>query len=202
MPTSSVPRPRWLCVAIGTSSRIRSMSVGAYPASASRSAARPATSPCAHGQALIPVASTPTTRFDPVLGRRGDPDQRDHLLRREARDRRRPSHRPAGGDAHLGPDGALALARCCARSSPRSPRRSALRRGRRRRSPRRTPPGTATCARPSGRGAGRRCIRSRQPSPSRHHLAGCGSPSARRSRPRARGRARREARMPACPTTR
>ena len=41
------------------------MSVGTYPASASRSAARPATSPCAHGQALIPLASTPTTRFVP-----------------------------------------------------------------------------------------------------------------------------------------
>ena len=35
------------------------------PASASRSAARPRTSPCAHGQALIPVASTPTTRRAP-----------------------------------------------------------------------------------------------------------------------------------------
>ena len=65
VPTSSVPRPRWLCVASGTSSRIRSTS-SPKPASASRSAARPRTSPCAHGQALIPVASTPTTRRAPA----------------------------------------------------------------------------------------------------------------------------------------
>ena len=65
VPTSSVPRPRWLCVAIGTSSRICSIDGASKPASASRSAARPATSPCAQGQALIPVASTPTTRRAP-----------------------------------------------------------------------------------------------------------------------------------------
>ena len=39
--------------------------------------------PCAHGQALIPVASTPTTRRVPPGGS-GDPDQRDHLLRRQS----------------------------------------------------------------------------------------------------------------------
>ena len=129
------------------------MSPPSKPASASRSAARPATSPCAHGQALIPVASTPTTRVVTVLGRRGDPDQRDHLLRRETRDRRRAPHRPARGDVHLGPNGALPLhdvARdqlCDLLDDPR------LAEARRRRSPRRTPPGSATCARPSGRGA-------------------------------------------------
>ena len=63
VPTSSVPRPRWLWVAMGTSSRICSIASASKPASVSRSAARPATSPCAHGQALIPVASTPTTRL-------------------------------------------------------------------------------------------------------------------------------------------
>ena len=41
------------------------MSPPSKPASASRSAARPATRPWAHGQALIPVASTPTTRREP-----------------------------------------------------------------------------------------------------------------------------------------
>ena len=41
------------------------MSPPSNPASASRSAARPATRPWAHGQALIPVASTPTTRREP-----------------------------------------------------------------------------------------------------------------------------------------
>ena len=41
---------------------MRSTSSSSKPASSSRSAALPRTSPCAHGQALIPVASTPTTR--------------------------------------------------------------------------------------------------------------------------------------------
>ena len=62
VPTSSVPWPRWLCVASGTSSRMRSTSPSAKPASSRRSAAAPRTSPCAHGQALMPHASTPTTR--------------------------------------------------------------------------------------------------------------------------------------------
>ena len=62
VPTSSVPRPRWLCVASGTSSRMRSTSPSANPASSSRSLAAPRTSPCAQGQALMPEASTPTTR--------------------------------------------------------------------------------------------------------------------------------------------
>ena len=62
VPTSSVPLPRWLCVASGTSSRMRSTSPSAKPASSSRSAAAPRTSPCAHGHALMPHASTPTTR--------------------------------------------------------------------------------------------------------------------------------------------
>ena len=44
-----------------------------------------------------------------VLGCGRDADQRDHLLRRQARHRRHPAHRPAGGDPHLGADGALAL---------------------------------------------------------------------------------------------
>ena len=67
------------------------------PASASRSAARPRTSPWAHGQALIPVASTPTTRRDAVLPvAAAIPIERDHLLRREPADRRRAPHRASG----------------------------------------------------------------------------------------------------------
>src|SRR6188472_445658 len=65
VPTRSVPRPRWLCVARGTSSRILSTS-SPKPAAASRSAASPRTRSWAHGHALIPVASTPTTRRAPA----------------------------------------------------------------------------------------------------------------------------------------
>ena len=62
--------PRWLCVARGTSCRIRSTSSSAKPASWRRPAAASRTSPCAHGQALIPNASTPTTRRTCVARRR------------------------------------------------------------------------------------------------------------------------------------
>src|SRR5919199_483172 len=48
LPTYSVPRPRWLCVARGTSSRMRSTSPSANPASSSRAAALSRTMPCAH----------------------------------------------------------------------------------------------------------------------------------------------------------
>ena len=41
---------------------MRSTSPSSKPASSRRSLARPRTRPCAHGQALIPIASTPTTR--------------------------------------------------------------------------------------------------------------------------------------------
>ena len=44
-----------------------------------------------------------------VLGRSRDPDQRDHLLRRQSRHRRHAAHRPPGRDAHLGPNRALPL---------------------------------------------------------------------------------------------
>ena len=39
--------------------------------------------------------------------RRGDPDERDHLLRRELADGRRPPHRPERRDPSLGPERAL-----------------------------------------------------------------------------------------------
>jgi hypothetical protein len=46
----------------------------------------------------------------PDVGRRrgGDPDQRDHLLRRQLADGRRAAYGPAGGDPGLGPQRALA----------------------------------------------------------------------------------------------
>ena len=43
------------------------------------------------------------------LGRRGDPAQRDHLLRREPRDRRASVDRPLGADPDLGAERALPL---------------------------------------------------------------------------------------------
>ena len=115
-------RPRWLWVARGTSSRMRSTSPSSKPASSSRSAARPRIRPWAHGQALIPVASTPTTRRAPV-GRRGsDADQRDHLLGRQAGDGSRPPHRPARDDPHLRAQCALRLDDVAARCARRAPR--------------------------------------------------------------------------------
>ena len=59
-------RPRWLWVAIGTSWRICSMS-SALEARLGQSLRRPGRrrGPGAHGHALIPVASTPTTRREP-----------------------------------------------------------------------------------------------------------------------------------------
>ena len=65
-----------------------------------RAAARtrcPRTSPCAHGHALIPVASTPTSRRVAVARGGGDADQRDHLLRRQPRHRRLALERVARG---------------------------------------------------------------------------------------------------------
>ena len=67
------------------------------------------TSPCAHGHALIPVASTPTSRRTPLSERGGDPDQRDHLLRRELGHGRQPLERILRADPHLGAQRALPL---------------------------------------------------------------------------------------------
>ena len=64
-PTWRVPRPRWLCVATGTTSRIRSTSSSLKPSSSSATRAPAATSSCAHGQAVMPCAATPTTRRVP-----------------------------------------------------------------------------------------------------------------------------------------
>ncbi len=53
--------PRWLWVAIGTTSTTRSISSALKPSAASRSRESPATISCAQGQAVIPWASTPVS---------------------------------------------------------------------------------------------------------------------------------------------
>ena len=63
VPTYSVPRPRWLCVAIGTSSRIRSsrrLEAGLGEPLGGAAADQS----LAQGHALMPMASTPTMRRD------------------------------------------------------------------------------------------------------------------------------------------
>ena len=109
-PMWSVPRPRWLCVATGTASKMRSISSSVKPSATSRSRERPATSSCAHGHAVMPWAATPTSRRVPCS--RGDRRavQRVDLLRRDARHRRRLVLGIARGDRHLGAQGVLALA--------------------------------------------------------------------------------------------
>ena len=57
--------PRWLWVAIGTTSITRSISSSSNPCPASRSRASSATISCAHGQAVIPWAWTPRSIRNP-----------------------------------------------------------------------------------------------------------------------------------------
>ena len=108
MPTSSVPRPRWLCVASGTSSRIRSTSSPKPGLGEPLGRSAP-------DETLRARAGVDPGRLDPddAAGagarRRGDPDQRDHLLGREIGDRRPAAQRPARDDPHLGPKRLLAL---------------------------------------------------------------------------------------------
>ena len=64
-PMCSVPRPRWLWVATGTASKMRSISSSEKPSPASRSCARACTSVCAHGHAVMPWARTPISRRVP-----------------------------------------------------------------------------------------------------------------------------------------
>ena len=72
-PMCSVPRPRWLWVATGTASRICSISSSSKPSLSSRSRAVPATSSCAHGQAVIPWAVTPISRRVPSSVQTAEP---------------------------------------------------------------------------------------------------------------------------------
>ena len=106
----SVPSPRWLWVATGTASKMRSISSSVKPSAASRSRERPATSSCAHGHAVMPWAATPIEPARAALGRDRGAEQRVHLLRPDARHGRRLVLGVAGGDRHLGPRRVLALA--------------------------------------------------------------------------------------------
>ena len=60
-----MPRPRWLWVAIGTASTIRSISSTEKPSASSRTRERASIACCAHGHAVIPWADTPTSRRVP-----------------------------------------------------------------------------------------------------------------------------------------
>jgi len=64
-PMWSVPMPRWLWVATGTASNTRAISSSVKPSARRRSCDRSMTSSCAHGQAVMPWASTPTMRRVP-----------------------------------------------------------------------------------------------------------------------------------------
>ena len=64
-PTCRRPMPRWLCVATGTSLKMRSMSSSEKPSARRRSRERSATSSWAQGQAVMPCASTPIRRRVP-----------------------------------------------------------------------------------------------------------------------------------------
>ena len=57
--------PRWLWVATGTRCRMRSICSSEKPSAARRTRARPATSSCAQGHAVMPVAETPTMQRVP-----------------------------------------------------------------------------------------------------------------------------------------
>ncbi len=72
-PMCRVPSPRWLCVATGTWSKIRAISSSEKPSSASRSRELPMTSCCAHGQAVMPWAATPTIRRVPAADAIAEP---------------------------------------------------------------------------------------------------------------------------------
>ena len=109
-PMCSVPRPRWLCVATGTASKMRSISSSEKPSLVRRSRAWPATSCCAHGQAVMPCAATPTSRRVPRLARDRRAVQRVDLLRLDAGHRRGLVLRVARGDRDLGAQRVLALA--------------------------------------------------------------------------------------------
>ena len=89
---------------------MRSISSSLKSSAARRSRARAATSSCAHGQAVIPVADTPTMRRVPRSEATARAEQRVHLLGGDARTRGRLVLGVAGRDRHLGAGGALALA--------------------------------------------------------------------------------------------
>ena len=61
-----MPSPRWLCVATGTASKMRSISSSPNPSACSRSRELACTSVCAHGHAVMPWAVTPMSRRVPA----------------------------------------------------------------------------------------------------------------------------------------
>ena len=73
-PMWSVPMPRWLCVATGTASNTRAISSSVKPSSRRRSCERSITISCAHGQAVMPWASTPTSRRVPAAHATAEPN--------------------------------------------------------------------------------------------------------------------------------
>ena len=66
--------PRWLWVATGTASKTRSISSSVKPSARSRSRERSVTISCAHGQAVMPCASTPTSRRVPRADATAEPN--------------------------------------------------------------------------------------------------------------------------------
>ena len=109
VPTSSVPLPRWLCVASGTSSRMRSTSPSAKPASSSRSARRAAHEPLRARAGVDAPRLDADDAPDALRRRGGDPDQRRDLLRRQPGHRRPALERVLRLDAHLGAQRVLTL---------------------------------------------------------------------------------------------
>src|SRR3972149_3677585 len=107
VPTMSVPLPRWLWVASGTRSRMRATSSPAQPASSSRTAAQEPL----RARAGVDAGRLDADRPPRATGRRGgDADQRDELLRAQARDGREPLGRVAGREADFGARSPLTLA--------------------------------------------------------------------------------------------
>ena len=102
--------PRWLCVATGTASKTRPISSSVKPSSRRRSCERSMTSSCAHGQAVMPWASTPTMRRVPVGARHGRAEERVDLLRARAGRGGELVLGIAGGDRDLGARAVLAVA--------------------------------------------------------------------------------------------
>ena len=151
--SNSVPLPRWLWVASGTSSRIRSTSPSPKPGF------EQALGRSVPDEALGARAGVDAPRLDAdhapntIGGRRGDPDQLRDLLCRQAGDRRACAR--AGIAPRSGPRRAerADARRCGSRCARRASRRGRLRRSRPGRSPRRRALESATCARLSGLGS-------------------------------------------------
>ena len=86
---------------------MRSTSASSNPASRSRSAAWSRTSPCAHGHALIPVASTPTSLRAAERDAAASPISVTSSWVAKPGHRSRALDRIAGGDPYLGPERVL-----------------------------------------------------------------------------------------------